>query len=131
MPWLTYATQTIMVCTVYVVYVPCGSYKVIGKFEELTLFALVKAGAQSHAAKVYEVLEATQAKPPAFAALYTALDRMTKKGLVSETKDERDPRAKRLFTITGEGRRALDEAVNATRAINAYGSQPSLGKAYR
>ncbi|XNO40673.1 PadR family transcriptional regulator (plasmid) [Sinorhizobium meliloti] len=92
----------------------------IGKFEELTLGALIKAGPRSHAAKVYGVFEQTQEKVPPFAALYTALDRMAKKGLVSETKDENDPRGKRLFTITGEGRRSLDEAVNATRAIEAF-----------
>lgn len=92
----------------------------IGKFEEITLSALIKAGPRSHAAKVYGILEITQRKAPPFAALYTALDRMAKKGLVSETKDDDDPRAKRLFTITGEGRRALEEAVNATRAIEAF-----------
>lgn len=97
----------------------------IGKFEELALSALVKAGSNSHAAKVYEVLEATQSKPQAFAALYTALDRLAKKGMVSETKDENDPRGKRLFTITGEGRRALSEAINATRAIEGF--QPGWG----
>lgn len=102
--WLTYVELPIM----------------IGKFEELTLAALIMAGPRSHAAKVYGVFESTQKKAPPFAALYTALDRMTKKGLVSEAKDESDPRAKRLFTITGEGRKALDEAVNATRAIQEF-----------
>lgn len=89
----------------------------IGKFEEIALLALIRAGPDAHAAKVYEVLEETQSKPPAFAALYTALDRMAGKGLVSETKDPNDKRAKRLFTITGEGRRALSEALSATQSI--------------
>ena len=101
----------------------------IGKFEELTLLALIKAGPESHAAKVFEVLEGSLPNTTAFAALYTALDRMVKKGLVSESKDENDKRAKRLFTITGEGRRALDEAVNATRAINHFGGKPIFGRA--
>jgi DNA-binding PadR family transcriptional regulator len=99
----------------------------IGKFEELTLLALLKAGTHAPAAKVYGVLEATQAKVAPFAALYTALDRMVKKGLISETKDETDKRSRRLFTITGEGRRALDEAVNATQALNAYGGKIVFG----
>ncbi|KQV27851.1 hypothetical protein ASC97_05665 [Rhizobium sp. Root1203] len=89
----------------------------IGKFEELALLALVRAGPNAHAAKVYEVLEKTQSKLPAFAALYTALDRMVAKKLVSETKDPSDKRAKRLFTITGEGNAALREALNATQSI--------------
>ncbi len=89
----------------------------IGKFEEIALLALVKAGPRSHAAKVYKVLEDTQKKPPAFAALYTALDRMATKKLVTEEKDGADKRAKRLFTISAEGRRALSEALAASRAI--------------
>lgn len=99
----------------------------IGKFEELTLLALIKAGPESHAAKVFDVLASSLEKAPQFAALYTALDRMTKKGMVSETRDENDKRAKRLFTISGAGRRALDEAYNATHAVNSYGGKPSLG----
>ena len=103
----------------------------IGKFEELTLGALVRAGPDSHAAKVYTVLEGSLQKAnsnvPPFAALYTALDRMSKKGLVCESKDEKDKRGKRLFTITGEGRRALDEAVNATRAVMDFGGKTALG----
>ena len=100
----------------------------IGKFEELALLALIKAGPKSHAAKVYDVLDASLEKTPAFAALYTALDRMTKKGFVSETVDDSDKRGKRLFTITGEGRKALDEAFNATRAVNGYGGKTVLGR---
>ena len=99
----------------------------IGKFEELTLLALIKAGSEAPVAKVYGVMEATQEKVAPFAALYTALDRMVKKGMISETKDESDKRARRLFTITGEGRRALDEAVNATQALNAYGGKIVFG----
>ena len=93
----------------------------IGKFEELALAALMKAGPRSNAAKVYDVIESSLEKAPAFAALYTALDRMTKKGLVSEVPDESSGRAKRLFTITGKGQQAYREAVNATKAIEGYG----------
>jgi DNA-binding PadR family transcriptional regulator len=97
----------------------------IGKFEELTLLALMKAGPDSHAAKVYAAMEEkfqkmSNSKVPNFAALYTALDRMTKKKLVKERRSSgANGRAKRLFTITGEGRRALDEAVNASRSFLA------------
>lgn len=93
----------------------------IGKFEELALGALIKAGPDANAAKVFQILEQTMPKTPAFAALYTALDRMQKKKLISERKDETDVRPKRLFTITGEGRKQYNEAINATRAIEAYG----------
>lgn len=92
----------------------------IGKFEELALLALIRAGPASHAAKVYNALEAGLQKAPQFAALYTALDRLAKKGMVTETKDKADPRGKRLFTITSEGRAALDEALRAAAALGAF-----------
>lgn len=94
--------------------------KMIGKFEELTLLALVRAGPASHAAKVYNALEKGLSKTPQFAALYTALDRLAKKGMVSETKDKDDPRGKRLFTITGAGSLALSEAVRATSMLGGF-----------
>jgi DNA-binding PadR family transcriptional regulator len=92
--------------------------RMIGKFEELTLLALLRAGPDAHAAKVYGAMQEKLDKVPNFAALYTALDRMAKKKLVKERQSSADAgRPKRLFTITGEGRRALDEAVNATRLL--------------
>lgn len=99
----------------------------IGKFEELTLSALIKAGPDANAAKVFAVLESVLEKVPPFAALYTALDRLAKKGLVSETRDSDDPRKRRLFSITRSGLAAYGEAVNATRSIEAL---PSAGRAY-
>lgn len=96
----------------------------IGKFEELTLSALIKAGPNANAAKVFGVLERVLEKLPPFAALYTALDRMVKKGLVSEARDEADPRNRRLFSITSSGLKAYSEAVNATRAIEAIDFGP-------
>jgi len=63
-------------------------------------------------------MESKLGKVPHFAALYTALDRLAKKGLIKERQsDAGEGRPKRLFTLTGEGRRALDEAVNASRAL--------------
>ena len=96
----------------------------IGKFEELTLLALIRAGPESNAAKVYNVFEENLAEAPQFAALYTALDRMAKKGLVSESRSSSDPRNKRLFSITGEGRTALLEAVDASRRVGAFDLLP-------
>jgi DNA-binding PadR family transcriptional regulator len=91
----------------------------IGKFEELTLLALMRAGPDAHAAKVYTAMQDKLDKVPNFAALYTALDRMAKKKLVKERQSSAGPgRPKRLFTITGEGRRALDEAINASRLLS-------------
>jgi DNA-binding PadR family transcriptional regulator len=105
----------------------------IGKFEELTLLALMKAGPDAHAAKVYTAMQEKLDKVPNFAALYTTLDRMAKKKLVKERQSPAGAgRPKRLFTITGEGRRSLDEAVNASRLLledlpGRFGTVPRHG----
>lgn len=89
----------------------------IGRLEEQTLLALVRAGPASHAAKVYNVLEQSLPNPPQFASLFITLNRMAEKGLVSAKKDDSGGRAKRLFTITGEGQLALRESANAFHAL--------------
>lgn len=99
----------------------------IGKFEELALGALMKAGPDAHAAKVYDVLEETLGNVPQFAALYTALDRMARKGLVKEQSVKIDGRNRRLFTITGEGRKAYGEASEASVRIRSVAIVPGGG----
>lgn len=89
----------------------------IGRLEEMTLMALVRAGPASHAAKVYNVLEERVPNAPQFASLFITLNRMAEKGLVSAKKDDSGGRAKRLFTITGEGELALRECANAFYAL--------------
>lgn len=102
----------------------------IGKFEELTLLALIRAGPRSNAAKVYNVFEENLQSAPQFAALYTALDRLAKKRLISEDSDDSTGRKMRRFTITGEGRKAVDESVNATRAIGGFAAAGDGGQGY-
>ncbi|MGX5830335.1 helix-turn-helix transcriptional regulator [Mesorhizobium sp. 43Arga] len=92
----------------------------IGQLEELTLLALIRAGPASHAAKVQNALDETVTSAPQFAATFITLNRLVEKGMVSAQKDESGGRAKRLFTVTGEGRRAVTECA---RAFVALGGQ--------
>lgn len=87
--------------------------QMIGRLEEQTLMALVRAGPASHAAKVYDVLEESIPNPPQFASLFITLNRMADKGLVTAKKDDSTGRTLRLFTISGEGVRALNESATA------------------
>jgi len=92
---------------------------VIGKFEELALLALVRAGPDAYAAQVYKELEKNMQKAPQFSALYTTLDRMAKKGMVKESSST-DDKNRRLFTISGAGRQALNESLGATQALGGF-----------
>lgn len=89
----------------------------IGQLEELTLLALIRAGPASHAAKVQNALDETVSNAPQFAATFITLNRLVDKGMVSAKKDDTGGRTKRLFTITGEGRRAVAECARAFVAL--------------
>jgi predicted transcriptional regulator len=90
---------------------------VIGKLEELTLLACLRAGNDALASAIYERVLSGQ-QNAAFGAVYTTLTRLTKKKLLDESavKDGRG-RERRGFTITGAGRRALAEALNASATV--------------
>lgn len=98
----------------------------IGKFEELALLALVRAGPDAYAAQVFKEMKNLESEPR-FSALYTTLDRMTKKKLISES-SKQDDSGRRLFTITGAGRSALQESLNATKSLGGF-AFPELGTA--
>jgi len=102
-----------------------GRIIVIGKFEELALLALVRAGPNAYAAQVFKEMKALE--NVRFSALYTTLDRMAKKKLVSEAAQP-DDAGRRLFTITGAGRLALKEALSATKDLGGF-ALPEAGLA--
>ena len=64
---------------------------------------------------------------PGFSSLYTTLDRMAKKKLISESA-QTDGKERRMFTITGAGRQALHESLNATKVLGGF-MLPELGNA--
>ena len=92
----------------------------IGKFEELTLLAVMRTGPSALPATVYERLRLGQHKA-AFAATYTTLGRLADKGLLDERRivDE-SGRDRRTFTINGAGQTALSEALSATQAVGGF-----------
>ena len=92
----------------------------IGKLEELTLLACLRAGNDALASAVYERVVGGQPNA-AFGAVYTTLTRLTKKKLLEESsiKDGRG-RDRRGFSITGAGRRALAEALNASATVGGF-----------
>ena len=104
-----------------------GLRNVIGKLEELTLLATIRAGEAALPSAIYDrMVEAVSGGQLAgFGAVYTTLDRMAKKGLLKEgkTQDEQG-RSRRTFTITGAGDAALRGNLAPTCLLGgmAYGS---------
>lgn len=92
----------------------------IGKLEELTLLACLRAGREAVPSEIYaRVIEGQ--KGAAFGAVYTTLSRLAAKRFLKETaiKDEAG-RARRAFTINAAGRQALQEALDATQVIGQF-----------
>lgn len=96
----------------------------IGKLEELTLLACLRAGEDALPSAIYERVLSGQ-KTAAFGAVYTTLTRLRDKKFLAEgAKVDSAGRDRRTFTITGTGRTALAEALNASAAVGGF---PNLG----
>ena len=90
----------------------------LGEFEQLILLAILRLGDDAYAVTIRDELVKRAKRDVARGALYTALDRMESKGLLTSRMGDPTPqrggRAKRYVTVTAAGMKAL------TRAVRAY-----------
>jgi PadR family transcriptional regulator PadR len=103
--------------------------KTLGEFEQLVLWALVRLGDDAYGTTIHSEIESRARRTCALGALYTTLDRMETKGLISsrmgEPTPERGGRAKKYFCIEGAGARALKDSYETTQRM-AKGLVPKL-----
>ena len=89
----------------------------IGAFEQQILFALMHLGADAYGLTIREQIEARTGRPISAGALYTALDRLEKRGMVSSRLGDPTPQRggnrKRLYTVESAGERALTQAYES------------------
>jgi DNA-binding PadR family transcriptional regulator len=83
----------------------------LGEFEYAVLLAALHLGDEAYAVPIREVIEARTGRAVARGALYTALERLEAKGCLrsrmGDPTPQRGGRARRYFTITGSGLRAI------------------------
>lgn len=83
----------------------------LGEFEYAVLLAILHLRDDAYAVPARGVLEARTGRPVARGALYTALERLEAKGCLrsrmGDPSPERGGRAKRYFTVTAAGMRAI------------------------
>src|SRR4026208_2487579 len=89
----------------------------LGEFEQAVLLAIFRLAEGAYGVAIRrEIAECTE-REPAPGALYTTLDRLEEKGLVtskySDPTPERGGRAKRYFTVTARGVRGVARAQRA------------------
>lgn len=102
----------------------------IAPLQELVLRSVRQLGPDCRANEVQETLTKLLSKEQAFGAIFTTLDRLTAKGFVRWEKggpdNRRGWRAPRLYTITGDGIAALNEATRYNHAMHQLGRGEAL-----
>jgi DNA-binding PadR family transcriptional regulator len=101
----------------------------LGEFEQLLLFALVQLDADAYGGRIRELIEARTGRTVSPGALYTALDRLEQRGLVSsslgEATAQRGGKRKRYYRIEPTGAELLRRSHEAVTKM-ARGLAPKL-----
>ena len=94
---------------------------VLGVFEQAVLVAVARLRGEGYGRTILSDVQERLGREVAASAAYATLDRLEAKGLVTSRDGESTParggRAKRHFTITAAGLRALASAKAATDSI--------------
>jgi DNA-binding PadR family transcriptional regulator len=97
----------------------------LGEFEQLLLFALVHLGEDAYGARIREAIEARTGRVVSPGAIYTALDRLERRGLVTsrlgDPTAQRGGKRKRHYTMQPAGvellRRSHDALARMARGL--------------
>ena len=86
-------------------------------FELMILLATLRAGEEAYGVQIAREIEATGGRNVLLGAVYAALERLERNGLMGsrlgEPTGERGGRAKRFFRVTPRGLRAVKETQRA------------------
>jgi DNA-binding PadR family transcriptional regulator len=111
------ATQATVDSRAHIAYIAGIGVVNLGEFEQVVLLAVLRVGDDAYAIPVREEIRLRARRDVARGALYTALERLEEKGLLSshmsEPRPERGGRARRYFTVTGRGLSALRSSRRA------------------
>jgi DNA-binding PadR family transcriptional regulator len=95
----------------------------LGEFEQLVLLAVLRLGDEAYAVPIRHAIEDAAARSVSRGALYTTLERLEAKGLLSSRMGEPSPdrggRARRYHSLTPAGMRALRAARDAVSRLSA------------
>jgi PadR family transcriptional regulator PadR len=93
----------------------------LGEFEELLLLAIQAVGTDPYVVSIQQYIEKASGRSVSLGAVYAGLDRLESKGLVrsslGDASPERGGKRKRLFLVTGEGKRTVQEVRRVREAI--------------
>jgi PadR family transcriptional regulator PadR len=102
----------------------------LGEFEQLVLFAVLQQD-EPYGVTIRDVIEERTGRRASAGSVYTTLERLEARGLVSshwgEPTAERGGKRKRFYRVKPAGREALARSWRAMRAM-ARGAAPKLGE---
>ncbi|GJM11257.1 MAG: hypothetical protein DHS20C11_35330 [Lysobacteraceae bacterium] len=95
--------------------------KHVGDFEFLVLTAILRLSDQAYGVAISREIEQRTGRSASFGAIYTTLDRLKKKALVSsrlgEATQERGGRSKTLYSVTKLGLESMQLSLGALRRM--------------
>jgi DNA-binding PadR family transcriptional regulator len=101
----------------------------LGEFEQLLLMALVHLDENAYGVRIRDVIESRTGRVVSPGAVYTALDRMERRGLVlsrlGEPTPQRGGKRKRYYWLAPAGAALLRESQDALSRM-ARGLRPKL-----
>ena len=93
----------------------------MGEFETLVLLAILRLDDEAYGMAVRREIEKRTGREISYGAVYTALDRLERKGYVSytlgESLPERGGRARKYFRVEPAGREALRDSRRALEVM--------------
>ena len=96
---------------------------ILGEFEQLVLMAIVRLDEEAYGATIRREIETRTERRLSISAVYTTLDRLQQKGLVTswigEPTAERGGRRRKYFAMEPAGARALRAAYRAYTGMAA------------
>jgi len=105
----------------------------LGAFEQAVLLAMLRLGAQAYGRAILNDVQTRLERAVAAGAVYATLDRLEGKGLASSKlapgTPQRGGRARRYYTVTGAGVRALNDSRYAMENLWRGVSLPLKGRA--
>lgn len=101
----------------------------LGDFEQLVMLAVMRLDEDAYGTSIREELKTRAEREVSPGAIFTTLERLESRGLVTsrygEPTPERGGRRKRFYKISAEGRKALARSLRAVRRL-MQGLEPRL-----
>jgi len=93
----------------------------LGEFEQIVLLAILRLGDEAYGVTIRDEIRQRTGRSTTPGALYTTLDRLEQKGLVSsrlgDPTPERGGRAKRYYSVSAAGADAVERAQRSFQSM--------------